>query len=879
MALWRSVSRGLRVLTRRSRADADLDDELRHFLDEAAALHEARGLSRAEAGRAARREIGDALLVRERVRDAGWEHAVETMLADVRLAGRWLRKTPIFSAVVVLVVALGAGAATTVFSAMNAIVLRPPPGIIDAGRLVSVLPSSRTGASVEQGSHPLYLHLRERSRTLDGLASWGRVSLTIAADGPGVQVYGNMVSGNYFDVLGVRPALGRFFAPEEDRVPGAHPVLVVSHAFWRSSLGGSPAAPGRTVFVSGVPFTLIGITPPGFHGIYTGLRADAWVPLAMQPQLRPRASLAHGSWTWMFGRLRDGVHAAGAERELSQLSAARAREAGLSDTPDALTAARVVPLTGLPGGEGGPVLGFMSLLLAAAGLVLLIAGVNVAALCSAQYLARRREMAVRSALGAGRGRLLRQLITEILLLFAAGALGGFVVAAAATAALERLPLPETVPVSLELSPDLRVLAFAIAVSLAAGLVFGLAPALQAVRRDLTATLRDDSAGGGRRRPLVGRVLIVGQLALSLVLLVAAGLFLRALGEARGLDPGFARDGVATAQLEPEAWGYDEPRARAFYSALRARLEAVPGVHSVSFTRRLPLMMSRSTDRMRLDGAGEMAVDYNEVGAGYFDALQLPLLQGRAFGAADDERAPRVAIVNETLARIAWSGGAIGRTLRFRDEVVTVVGVARDARYASLDEPTPAFVYFPVAQVWHPTQALLLRTDGAPESMAAAVRRAVQAIDPRLPPPRVTTLRRVTDLVVLPQRAAAIVTGILGGAGLLLAAAGLYGAMAFAAGQRTREIGIRVALGADRSGIVRLMLREGLLLTAAGLAAGGVLAAGAGRLIAGWLYGVSPLDGATYLATSACLAAVALVAAWLPARRAASIDPLVALRAD
>lgn len=872
--------RGARTLTRRAAADEDLDEELRQYAEAAADEHQARGLSRAAAERAAWREIGDAIRVRERVRDAGWEHVVETFVADLRLAGRTLGKSPLFSAVVVLVVALGAGAVTTVFSAMHAILLRPLPGVADADRLVSIQPSRRDGRPEAQGSYPHYVYLRDRSRALDGVAAWGRVSLTIAADAGGTAVFGNMVSGNYFDVLGVRPALGRFFAQEEDRTPGAHPVVVVSHAFWRSSLGGASAAIGGTVLVSGVPFTVIGVAPPGFHGIYTGIRADAWVPLMMQPQLRPRSSLAHGSWTWLFGRLRDGVDAAAAERELSALSVARAREIGLPDTADALTSVRVPPLTGLPGGEGRPMLGFMSVLLGAAGLVLLIAGVNVAAMFSARYVVRRREMAVRSALGAGRLRLLRQLLTEVLVLFAAGALGGFVLALAATSALERLPLPENVPVSLELSPDLRVFAFALAVSLVAGLIFGLAPALQAARHDITTPLRDDSAGGGRRRSLISRGLIVGQLALSLVLLVAAGLFLRALGQGEGIDPGFSRGGVATAQFEPEAWGYDEPKARAFYQSLRDRLEAAPGVEAVAFSRRLPLMMSRSGDRILVDGSGETAVDYNEVGAGYFAALRLPLVQGRGFDPSDDQRAPRVAVVNETLARrLSPDGAAIGRTFRFRNELIAVVGIARDAKYASLDEARPAFVYLPLSQAWHPTQSLLVRTQGAPETIAAAIREAVQAIDPGLPPPRISTLRRATDLALLPQRTAALVTGVLGGVGLLLAAVGLYGVMAFSAGQRTREIGIRIALGAERSGVARLIVREGMMLAATGVLVGLVLAAAAGRLVASWLFGVSPLDGATYLGMSVLLVAVALAAAWLPARRAASLDPLAALRSE
>jgi predicted permease len=691
---------------------------------------------------------------------------------------------------------------------------------------------------------------------------------------------GNMVSGNYFDVLRLGPALGRFFAADEDRTPGSHPVIVVSHAFWTSRLGGERGAIGRTVVVNGSPFAVIGVAPDGFHGIYTGLRVDAWVPLMMQPQLRPRSNLTNASWLWLFGRLRDGSDIAAAQQELAALAAARATELGLPSGPQSFRSIRISSLTGLPNGEGGPMLGFMSLLLGAASLVLLIAGVNVAAMLSARYAARRREMAVRVALGAGRTRLLRQLMTEVLALFLLGAIGAFVIALFATAALERIALPANVPVSLELSPDFRVLAFAVGVSLVTGLIFGLAPALQASRRDLTSRLRDDSAGSGVKRTFMSRTLIVGQLALSLVLLVAAGLFMRALDRGQRIDPGFDPAAVTTAAIEPESWGYNEAQARAFCFALRQRVEALPGVTAVSYTGRLPLMNGRSPDDIKVDGTTDVPINYASVDVDYFSVLQLPLVQGRAFRRSDDERAQRVAVVNDTLARRVWpDGSAIGRTFRFRDTLTTIVGIARDAKYATLDEPTPSFVYVPLAQVWQPTQALLVRTAGDPGTFGPAIQQAALSIDPLLPRPRITTLRQATSIVLLPQRTAAIVTGVLGAVGLLLATVGLYGIMAFSASRRTREIGIRVALGAARSDVLGMMILEGMRLAAAGIVIGLVLAAAATRLIAGWLFNVSPLDGTTFMGMSAIFVVVALVASYVPARRAAASDPLTALRAD
>ena len=563
--------------------------------------------------------------------------------------------------------------------------------------------------------------------------------------------------------------------------------------------------------------------------------------------------------------------------ELSALATSRAIDAGQPFTPGTTPSVRVSALTGLPNREA--LLGFMGLLLGAAGLVLVIAGVNVAAMLSARYIARGREMAVRTALGAGRIRLVRQVLTEVLALFLLGSLGGFVIAQFATAALERLPLPETVPVTLELSPDLRVLAFAIAVSLSAGLIFGLTPALQASRGGLASRLRENSVGRGLRHTLLRRTLIVGQLALSLVLLVAAGLFIRALSHGQKIDPGFEIGGVAAAAIEPESWGYGEPRTRTFYRALRERVGALPGVDSVWYTSRLPLMMGSSPDEIAADGAA-VQVHTASVDADYFSVLRLPILQGRAFRHSDDERGDKVAVVNETLARkLAPDGSAVGRIFRFRDASTTVIGIARDAKYATLDEATPPFVYLPIAQAWQPNQVLIARTAGDPSQLGSSIEQAQRAIDPTLPRPRLTTLRRATGIVLLPQRTAAIVTAALGCIGLLLASVGLYGTMAFSAGRRTREIGIRIALGAEPSTILLLIIREGLGLASLGILIGLALAAATTRLIAGWLFNISPLDLTTFLAMSLVFTIVAVVASYLPARRAASGDPLTALRAE
>ncbi|HKG91321.1 MAG TPA: ABC transporter permease [Gemmatimonadaceae bacterium] len=826
---------------------------------------------------------------------AGSDTMLGTIASDLRFAGRMLRKSPVFTAVAVLTISLGSGAVTTIYSAMNALLFRPLPGTAEPARLVHVEPIAPDGGT-SAASHTQYRYLRDGTRTLDGLAAWGRISLAVAANGEGASVYGNMVSANYFAVLGVRPLLGRFFLPEEDRTPLTHPVVVVSEAFWRSHLGADSGAVGRTVLVNGRPYTLIGVAPSGFRGIYVPMVTDAWVPLMMQHQLRPGAGGSPADLPAplrLFARLKAGASEAAARRELEALGTAWAAEAGrAADYARSTLGVRVYRMTGLPDDANRALFGFAAVLFGAAALVLLIASVNVASMLSARAVARQREMAVRTALGAGRGRLVRQLLTEILLLFGMGAVGGVLLAMQATAALERLPLPSDPPVSLELSPDPRVLAFALLVSLLTGLLFGLAPALRGARTDVASLLRDGSAASGTRRRLAGNALIVGQLALSLVLLVAAGLLLRALGRGSRVDPGFDLSGVAVAPLNTESWGYDATRGREFYRALREQVAALPGVTAASYTMHLQLTMHHNGDEIQVDGAaaahapgggdrpGVVPVWYAEVDADYFAAMRVPLLRGRDFAPTDDERAPGVAIVNETLARQLWpDGSALGRTFGFRGKRVTIIGIARDAKYHKLDEATPPFVYFPLAQLWEPKRTLLVRTSGDPRALGPAIQRAVHAIDPALPRPVVSTLREETSIVLLPQRVAAMVTGVLGGMGFLLAAVGLYGVIAYSVSRRMREIGIRVAIGARRSDVLGMVIGEGMRLAAVGVAIGVVLAAAAARLLASLLFDVSPLDAVTFSGVAVLFAAVALVASYLPARRAAAADPMAVIRAE
>jgi predicted permease len=810
---------------------------------------------------------------------------IETLLSDLRFAIRKLRTSPVFAVVAVVVIALGSGAVTTIFSAMNAVVLRPLPGTTRGGHLVLFERRSPDFKEGSSGSYAFYRHIRDTNRSFDGAAAWTKAEMSISNGGEATSVHGNLVTGNFFSVLGVRPSLGRFFTADEDRTPLSAPVIVVSHSFWEMRLGSDSSAVGRALNVNGNAYTLIGVAPPGFRGAFTPLKVEAWVPIMMQPHLRPDRNLTDDPWLWMFGRLRDNVTRDVAQRDLTAITAqwVKDNERGALRNYNSI---RLSDLTGLPDDARSAFIGFTALLFGAAGLVLLIASVNVASMLSARAIARRREMAVRAALGAGRSQLVRQLLTESLLLFFIGAFGGMAVASITTTVLEQISIPGDASLSLELSPDPRVLAFALVISLITGVMFGLAPAFQAVGKDITSRLRADSAGSGSRRSFASNALIVGQLALSLVLLVAAGLFIRALDQGSRIDPGFEASGVTTAVFNSESWGYDSVKAQRFYRTLSERVSALPGVSSVAYTNVMPLAFATAGATIEPNGPGtadaasRVRVEMATVDGRYFDVVRIPVLRGRTFTDADDARAPSVAIVNETFVKRLWpDGNALGRTFGFHGDRVVVVGVARDAKYGSLTEKTPPYVYIPTGQMWQPNQTLLVRSTGDPNVLAPAIRDAVRDVDGAVPRPSVRTLREETSIVLFPQRIAAIVTGVLGAVGLLLAAVGLYGIIAYSVGRRTREIGVRVALGAQRWDVLRMVVREGMWLAGIGVAVGIALAAGATRLIAAFLFDVSPIDAVTFVGMSVLFVGVAFLASYLPARRAASTDPLTALRSD
>jgi predicted permease len=808
---------------------------------------------------------------------------------DARYALRTFRRNPLFAFVAAAVVALGTGAVSTIFSVANAVVLRPVPGVARASELVSIDRTRIDGGSLS-ASYPFFERLAEQSRTMSGIAAWSIVPLTISTGGAATLANADLVSANYFSVLGARPALGRFFAASQ-RDDASDASIVLSHELWQRRFAGDSAILGRRLLVNGNSLTVIGVAAPTFNGLYPMIRTDAWVPASMQQALRRGGDLLHSpgsAWLTLVGRRAPGISDQAARAELSSITAAYASavEAGRLGDMAEYDRVKISGLSGLPSDAATPVLAFFVVLLAVSSLVLLIASVNVASMLLARAVARRREISVRIALGASRRRLVHQLVVESVLLFTAGGVGGLAVATLATRLLGRVQLPVGVPIIIDASPDARVLVVTILVALITGIVFGLAPALQASRADIATTLRGDGSAAGQSRSRLRSALVAGQVAASLLLLTTSGLFVRALARGHHVDPGYAIDHIATASLDVSLSGYDTAQARAFYANLAERMRALPGVTAVGYTRVMPLSMSSSGYSIDVPGytapRGRRTTSAADaVDAGYFAAVRLPVISGRALLASDDERAPSVAVVSQAFAERFWPRqNALGKTFKLDSSTtVTVVGITRDVKFARLDEAPAPFMYLPIAQQWRPDRTLLVRTTGDAARLGGSIRDAVRALDPTLPAPTVVTMEQAAAVALLPQRFAVIVTATLGLAGLLLAAIGLYGVVAFATAQRTREIGVRIALGAARRDVVGMIVRDGMRVVAIGLGAGLVLAAVASRALMPFLFGVSPLDALTFLAMTLLLGATAMLASYLPARRAALIDPVVALRQD
>lgn len=827
------------------------------------------------------------------------------LVRDLRDAARQMIRRPGFAAVAIVTLAVGIGANAAFFSLVKAVLLRPLAAS-EPDRVVRLYARGASGAAAPAFSYGDYADLSRRTRAIAPLAAVHLATIALDADGQRDQLLGEIASASYFEVIGIRAALGRTPGPADD-TRGAAAVALLSHRYWQRRFGGDAGVLSRSVSINNRPFTIVGVADERAIGSFVGAPVDVWLPLEPSLDLLgPGASTDRSRRVLqLLGRLRHDVAAAQAQSELAIVAPELARE-----RRDETLRLEVGPGTLLHGGRRALAAWFLGIVMALVGLVLLVSAANVANLLLARALGRRRELAVRMALGAGRGRLVRQIAAETLALAALGGVAGLLAARWLTAAFESVVLLPGFELRLDLAPDARVLGFTAAATLAAGLAAGLAPALSAARDDLVPALKDGSGiAGSRRGSRLRGALVIAQVAVSTVLLVAAGLLAKSGRAAAAVDLGFQTSGTFATDIDLQAHGYTEARGREFYRQLVARAAALPGVAAVSLANRAPLDSSTPTTRIALDGAdagspgrmtGAAGADagtaleatYHVVGPRYFETVRMAILAGRTFTEEDRESGRPVAMINESLARRLWPGEmparAVGRTFRLlpgtateRREIagpVEVVGVARDAKYRTIGEDPQPHLYLPFEQHYGPASSLLVR--GAAEPLPiAAVQAEIARLDPAVQGFFTRTLVEHTRVSLVPVRLAASVAAAVGIIALALGAVGLYGVIACVVNERTRELGVRMALGAGPGEIARDVVRRAGTLAAAGCAAGLGIAAVAGRGIASLLYGVSPTEPAVYASVAMALLVVALLAAWIPARRAAAIDPLIALRAE
>jgi len=833
-----------------------------------------------------RRSIGafrDALLLQPR----RWE---DEMFQDLRFGVRMLLKHKAVTAVAVLSLSLGIGANTAIFSLVDRLLARPLP-VEQPERLVTFNKGAAPNL-FDKFTYPDYADYRDQNGVFDGLVCFAETALNLSERGRTERVHGLLVSGNYFSALRVAPALGRGFLLEEERAPDAHPVAVLSYGLWVRRFGADPAVVGRQITLNGQGHTVVGVAPAEFSGTIRGAAPDLYAPIKPEDN-------RHKYWLLLMGRLKPGVSREQARAAMNALGPQIAR---LYPRPDG--SPRIEPPFLLEDGSQGHTylllkLSFpLKLLMGIVALVLLIACANVANLLLQRAAARRKEIAIRMAIGAGRGRLVRQLLTESLLLAALGGGLGLWLAGPVGKLLASFTPPigrgYSTPISLEGGLDARALVFTFCLSLLAGIIFGLAPALGASRTGLVAALKDGAGdGAGLRRFNPRKLLVVAQVALSFLVLIGAGLCVRSLQRLQAIDAGFDPARTIVMSLDLGLSGYDQARGQIFYQQLVERVTSLPGVESASLAHLTPLSDDLLTRRTAIEGyeaqPGEnMSFHYNVVGPRYFETLRTPLISGRDFTPQDRAGAPQVVIVNETLARRYFpNGDALGKRLIFGSyrgspvplQHLEIVGVVKDSKYSELTEQTRRMMFLPLAQSYRAEMRLHARTAQDPTAMVAAIRREAQKLDAGLPVYNIKTLEEQKDRSLYTARLAAMLLSVFGGLALLLASIGLYGVMAYAVGQRRREIGVRLALGAQQRDIFRLVIKEGMALVAVGVALGLAGAIAGTRLLTTFLYGVQPTDAATFIGVGLLLVAVALLANYLPARRAARTDPTRALRAE
>jgi len=831
---------------------------------------------------------------------------LDTLLQDVRYGIRMLLKSPVFTAVAVLMLALGIGANTAIFSLTDQVLLRQLPVRKPEQLVILRSPGEKPGHTSSDSddatsfSYPLYKQLRDQNPAFSGLLARYAVPVNIAGQGSTERARGELVSGNYFEVLGVVPALGRVFSSQDETAPGANPVAVLSYGYWARHFGRDPGILNKQLTMNGTGLTVVGVARAGFTGVQIGQVPDVFIPLTMKPQMTPNwngLESANDHWLAIIGRLRPGLTRARAQVALQPIyhAALVAELPLLKLSPGSQRHFLGRPLQLVPGANGRAVLQAdarqpLMLLAVMVGLVLLIACANLASLLVARGEARQREIAVRLAVGAARWRLVRQLFTENLLLALLGGGAGILFATWTLALLVETMQQNIGVLGLQKQLDSRILAFALALSLLTALLFGLLPALRSARADLQSHLKDLGSSVSHRISSVRlrKALIIGQVALTAVLLTAAGLFTRSLLNLKTTNLGLRTDHVIEFTIAPQLNRYSPQRTFAFVEHLRQSIAATPGVSSVSAASVPILANDEWGSDVTVQGYTareneDMHVWRNEVGPDYFSTLGTPLLAGREFRDSDNARSPKVAIVNANFARRFLQGrNPLGVHLRFGASAekpeIEIVGVVKDSKHSDPRDPIHPFVYAPYAQDPAFGRATFyVRTTGEPAAMATTLRKTVQSLDPNLPVYDMEPLAQQVDETVFNDQLLTFLSLCLGLLAALLAAIGLYGVMAYVVTRRTREIGIRMALGATRENVAGMILREVGRLTGIGLAIGLIVALAADRLVASLLYGVQPADPLVFALAVLLLAAVALLAGGLPARKAATVDPVVALR--
>jgi predicted permease len=922
MAIYRSLTSGVKALFHRERRNLEIKEELQGYLEAAADEKVRRGMTREHALRAVKSEIGTSETVRHKVWSAGWESGVESLWQDIRYGARQLLKSPGFSIVAILSLALGIGANTAIFTLINDLLLKSLP-VHDPQQLVSF--GKATGGGILGGfdharpidifTYDFYKGLerdRENGQTakFEGVCAFSSFPVQISVrsgmqgGGAATQAFSHLVSGTFFSVLAAEPILGRTIAPADTDAPSRSPVAVISYRYWQQALAADPAVIGRVITINGTLFTVIGVMPASFYGVDLNQSSpDMWLPITMQAEVMQQPMMLDSSglyWVHMMARRKAGVTLPEAQAWVSaQLQQSMAEHEGGQVTEARRKEIAQYSVQLLPGGAG--ISGLrdqyeapLAVLMGIVAIVLLIACANLANFLLAKAAAREREFSTRLALGSSRARIVRQVLTETLLLAFIGGALGLVLAFAGTRILIKFIVGPGSHTALAATPDLRVLAFTSAICIVTGLLFGLAPALLVSRTDVTGALNANSrtaaGAGGRSGRLMPNLLVTGQVMLSLVLLAVAGLFLRTLHNLHSQDLGFDRTNILLVRTSPKFAGYKPEQLNALYDRILSRIDALPGVRSATLSGAPPMFHGNWGSPITIVGRPtkeneDVSTLLNRVSPGYFETLGIPLIRGRTIGAEDTATSTKAVVVNQTLAdKYFPHGDAIGHSFTVADPSVKgtwqIVGVVRDATYNHAGEKHDPMAYLAVMQLTEDDQYaffLQVQTAGDPNAAAGEVRAALAEIDPNLPILDVQSIGELLDSLIDQQRLVSQLSGFFSVLAVSLCAIGLYGVMTYSVVRRTNEIGVRIALGAPGSGVLWLVLRESLILLGIGVALGVPAALAASHAIKAGLFGLSPSDPSTLIAAVGVISVVTLIAAYFPARRATRIDPIVALR--